>query len=255
MWCGYYDGNEKSKRCQGKCGFVYHHTEENKPCTLMGDIRTEHFTRLTREEWEAMNKLEEVVLYIHGKGGSAAESEHYKKLFPGSDVYGFDYKAQNPWDAKEEFAAKAKELSVKYNKIILIAQSIGAYFSMNSGLDRYIERAYFISPIVNLERLIMDMITWAGTSEAGLEKRKIIPIDFGEDLSWDYLQYVRNNKINWEASTEILYGSLDNLQSIDTINEFGKRTSSVVTIMEGGEHWFHTQEQMEFLDDWINRKK
>ena len=52
LWCGYYDGNEKSKRCQEKCGFVYHHTEENKPCVLMGDIRTEHFTYLTKERWK-----------------------------------------------------------------------------------------------------------------------------------------------------------------------------------------------------------
>ncbi len=51
MWCGYYDGNEKSKRCQEKCGFVYHHTEKDKPCPLMGDVRTEHFTKLTREQW------------------------------------------------------------------------------------------------------------------------------------------------------------------------------------------------------------
>ena len=51
VWCGYYDGNVKSKRCQEKCGFRYHHTEENKPCELMGDIRTEHYTRLTRDEW------------------------------------------------------------------------------------------------------------------------------------------------------------------------------------------------------------
>ena len=51
MWWGYYDGNEKSKRCQEKCGFKYHHTEENKPCTLMGDVRTEHFTYLTKEQW------------------------------------------------------------------------------------------------------------------------------------------------------------------------------------------------------------
>lgn len=54
MWCGYYDGNEKSKRCQEKCGFRYHHTEENKPCSLMGDIRTEHFTRLTKEQWKSL---------------------------------------------------------------------------------------------------------------------------------------------------------------------------------------------------------
>ena len=51
MWCGYYDGNEKSKRVQEKCGFRYHHTEYNKPCKLMGDTRTEHFTCLTREQW------------------------------------------------------------------------------------------------------------------------------------------------------------------------------------------------------------
>lgn len=51
MWCGYYDGNEKSKRCQEKCGFTYHHTEENKPCVLMGDVRTEHFTRITKDEF------------------------------------------------------------------------------------------------------------------------------------------------------------------------------------------------------------
>ena len=26
MWCGYYDGNIKSKRAQENCGFVFHHT-------------------------------------------------------------------------------------------------------------------------------------------------------------------------------------------------------------------------------------
>lgn len=51
LWCGYYEGNIKSKRCQEKCGFRYHHTEENKLCELMGDIRTEHYSRLTRDEW------------------------------------------------------------------------------------------------------------------------------------------------------------------------------------------------------------
>ena len=57
MWCGYYDGNEKSKRAQEKCGFKYHHTEENKPCALMGDFRTEHFTYLTKEEWEQNTQI------------------------------------------------------------------------------------------------------------------------------------------------------------------------------------------------------
>lgn len=55
VWCGYYDGNEKSRRVQEKCGFCYHHTEEDKPCQMMGDVRTEHFTHLTRDEWQYKN--------------------------------------------------------------------------------------------------------------------------------------------------------------------------------------------------------
>ena len=56
LWCGYYDGNEKSERCQRKCGFTYHHTEKDIPCELMGDIRTVHFSYITKEDWLKLNK-------------------------------------------------------------------------------------------------------------------------------------------------------------------------------------------------------
>ena len=52
LWCGYYEGNEKSRRVQEKCGFQYHHTEKDKPCPLMGEVRTEYFTYLSKEQWE-----------------------------------------------------------------------------------------------------------------------------------------------------------------------------------------------------------
>ena len=52
LWCGYFDGNEKSRRAQEKCGFTYHHTNKDVYLALTDDIRTAHVTRLTREEWE-----------------------------------------------------------------------------------------------------------------------------------------------------------------------------------------------------------
>ena len=109
------------------------------------------------------------VLYVHGKGGSAAEAEHYRALFPQAEVYGFDYRAETPWDAKEEFSARAAELRTAYSRVLLVANSIGAYFSMNAGLAKMVEKAWLISPIVNMERLILDMIAWAGTTVAELE--------------------------------------------------------------------------------------
>ena len=54
LWCSYYDGNEKSRRCMEKCGFRYHHTEENKVCSLIGEVRTEHYNYLTKEQWELL---------------------------------------------------------------------------------------------------------------------------------------------------------------------------------------------------------
>lgn len=51
IWCGYFDGNIKSKRVQEKCGFTYHHTNHNILWELMDDIRTEHITCLAKEDW------------------------------------------------------------------------------------------------------------------------------------------------------------------------------------------------------------
>ncbi len=51
VWCGYYDGNVKSKRVCEKCGFVYHHTNQDVVSPL-GDVRTEHFHLLTKDNYK-----------------------------------------------------------------------------------------------------------------------------------------------------------------------------------------------------------
>lgn len=51
VWCGYYDGNRKSKRVQEKIGFEYHHTCENVPVPLMNETRVGHTNVLTKEHW------------------------------------------------------------------------------------------------------------------------------------------------------------------------------------------------------------
>lgn len=52
IWCGYYAGNEKSRRAQEKCGFTYHHTLQSVPRPLLGDSSDEVVSRLTRAQWQ-----------------------------------------------------------------------------------------------------------------------------------------------------------------------------------------------------------
>lgn len=195
--------------------------------------------------------MRKMVLYVHGKGGSAEEAEHYQDLFPDSDVIGLDYQAQTPWDAKQAFPAAFDALCQGYDEVTLIANSIGAYFSMQTLSEKPISRAFLISPIVDMEQLILNMMHWENITEENLKEKRIIPTKSGETLSWDYLCYVRNHPINWHIPTYILYGSQDVLTSLEDIKAFSKHISAHLTVMENGEHWFHTNEQMDFLDKWL----
>ena len=110
-----------------------------------------------------------------------------------------------------------------------------------------------MSPIVNMEKLIEDMMAWAGVTETELRKRKEIPTEFGETLSWEYLCYVRKHPIDWRVPTDILTGANDHLTSYDTLSGFADKIGASLTVMENGEHWFHTDEQFAFLDRWLRR--
>lgn len=197
--------------------------------------------------------MDKKIIYIHGKGGNAEEAVHYKYLFNDCDVVGFDYASQTPWEAREEFPRFFDEVCQNGQPVEIIANSIGAFFAMSALSGKRIEKAFFISPIVDMEKLISDMMLWENVTEAELRAKKEIRTAFGETLSWEYLCYVRENPIVWGVPTHILYGDQDNLTSYETISGFAERVGATLTVMRGGEHWFHTESQMDFLDQWIKR--
>ncbi len=195
------------------------------------------------------------VIYIHGKNGSADEAEIYKPVFSEYEVIGLDYKAETPWQAKSEFPKLFDELCAESNEVVLVANSIGAYFAMHSLAEKRISKAFFISPIVDMQQLILYMMKCAGVSEKELAQRGEIKTDFGETLSWEYLCYVRERPIKWHIPTEILYGENDNLTSLETITAFAERTGAGLIVMPDGEHWFHTEEQIWFLTEWLTKRR
>lgn len=197
--------------------------------------------------------MKDLVIYIHGKGGNIEETNHYQSIFRESDVIGLDYKSQTPWEAEIEFPMLYDRYAKAYDSIILIANSIGAYFTMLSLAEKNISHALFISPIVDMEKLIIDMMKWLNITEDELKSKKEVETEFGETLSWEYLSYVKNHPIRWSVPTSILYGEKDNLTSKETITKFAEQIGATLTIMGNGEHWFHTDEQLNFLDTWVKK--
>lgn len=194
------------------------------------------------------------VLYIHGMYGNADESAHYRRLFDGCAVEGLDYQTFTPWETGKEIAAAVRVLKKNYEKVILVAVSIGAYFSMHADIDGIADRAYFISPVVDMERMIDRMMRAAGVSEEDLRAAGEIETP-GGTLSYAYLTYARTHPGRLCAPTSILYGGRDGLVPRDEIEAFANARGARLTVMEDGEHRFFAEEQMRFLDEWLKRER
>ena len=131
--------------------------------------------------------MKDLIVYVHGRGGSAGEAEYYKMLFPNSEVIGFDYRSQTPWEAKKEFPEFFAVQRSRFEHLTLIANSIGAFFALSSLDETLVDRAYLISPVVDMENLICNMMKWANVTEQELAEQQKIATSFGETLSWEYL--------------------------------------------------------------------
>lgn len=160
-------------------------------------------------------------------------------------------KVQNCVQDLNTIMGYAKSLS---NNISVFACSMGAYFSLLAYSHEPLQQCLFLSPVVNMERIINNMMTWFNVSENRLEKEKEISTPIGQTLYWDYYCYVKEHPIvNWNKQTSILYGAEDNLCEFDVVSTFAKGFHCDLQIMENGEHYFHTEEQLQFFRLWLKK--
>ena len=140
-----------------------------------------------------------------------------------------------------------------YNQINIFACSMGVYFSLLAYQNEKIDLCLFLSPVINMKHIIDNMMSSCSVTEKELKERKEIKTDFGQTLYWDYYLYVKNNPIEtWNKKTFILYGRKDNMQSEKLIKEFSIKNDINLNILENGEHFFHTKEELKYYNDWIN---
>ena len=145
----------------------------------------------------------------------------------------------------------AKVLS---NNISLFACSMGAYFSLLAYSNEPFKQCLFLSPVVNMERIISNMMTWFNVSEDRLKTEREISTPVGHKLYWDYYCYVKEHPVvAWNKSTSILYGSEDNISEFDVVSEFVKHFDCDLQVVEKGEHYFHSEEQMQVFRQWLKK--
>ena len=204
-----------------------------------------------------------VWLFLHGKQGCKEEGLDFAELAcpKGWQVCSIDMPEHGqrqggpeqlvPWTVVPELEAVMNYARSHWSQVALRANSIGTWFAMQAFAKTPPVRSLFVSPILDMAELIRTMMGWAGVTEADLEARGEIATSFGEILSWRYRQYAMDHPITrWDSPTAVLCGGLDNLTPCSTAEAFAVRFHADLTVMEDGEHWFHTPEQLDVLRRW-----
>ena len=153
-----------------------------------------------------------------------------------------------PWDVIPELQSVLRYAGGRYATIAVHATSIGAWFSMHAFADARIEKCLFVSPLVDMPAMIRGMMVAAGVDRARLKREKEIQTDFGQTLSWDYLCFAEAHPARaFCPDTAVLYGGADTTVPRATIDRFVADNECRLTVLPGGEHWFHTEAQLAAL--------
>ena len=209
---------------------------------------------------------EKLYIYVHGRYSKKEEADTFASIVTriGYQVLSFDlpehgeridqkYKCtiQNSIHDLMDIYSFAQN---KYKCFSLYACSIGAYFSLSTFQNIIFDKCLFVSPVLNMKRLIQNMMKLSNITEEVLKEKKEIETTLGEIVSWDYYEFIKNNQIKkWKNETHILYGENDNITERDILDSFVKKYKCNLEIHKNGEHWFHTEEQLKYLENWIKK--
>lgn len=211
---------------------------------------------------------EQLYLFVHGKMSCKEEAAGFAQIAVarGYQVLSFDLPEHGErkgktdvtfdiWNGIRDLHIIMNYVEKHWKNVSLFACSIGAYFSLMTYAEKSFSKCLFLSPIVDMKQLIEDMMKWYSVSEEELQAKGIIDTPMGEKLDWMYYRYVVEHPVvSWLSPTMILYGSADNLMSQETIQAFVEKHGAELTVLEGGEHWFHTEEQVAFLEKWLDER-
>lgn len=203
---------------------------------------------------EVQKDTKKLAIYIHGLNGSAEEANDFDYLKDQYDVVGLDYQDGNPWEVGPAIKEKFLELSKGYDEVVVIANSIGAFYTYEYLSDCKIKKAFFISPIVSMLQSIIDLMVRYNIKDKELREKKFIELDDGTVLSYDFYQYVSDEEVSWEVPTDVLYGAYDEVVFFGGMLEFlESHPTCKLTVKSDAQHFFHTEEEMQFIKEWLLR--
>jgi pimeloyl-ACP methyl ester carboxylesterase len=156
----------------------------------------------------------------------------------------------NPQNCVNDLLQVYEYAKTEFETISLFGCSIGAYFTMLAFGGLPIKQAVFLSPAVDMARIIENIMAAFNITPEDLKQAGIIETPI-KKLYWDYYDYIKKTPIKWSVPTSILYGENDGICEQNIVRSFAENNGAKLTVAKNCEHWFHTEYQLEVLRKWL----
>lgn len=130
--------------------------------------------------------------------------------------------------------------------------SLGAYYALLALGSASFRRSWFLSPVLDMEQLVRRWMAEEAITEKRLRQEGTISLAAGPFLGWDDYCYIRRHPVDgWSSPLSILYGERDDMTDRSALDAFVRAHAAALQIVENGEHYFHTAEQLQIVRDWL----
>lgn len=137
--------------------------------------------------------------------------------------------------------------------INLATCSFGTYFSLLAYKDCKFDKCLFISPLVDMENMILSMLKKAKITLTRLEIEGEVRT-YSETLYYDYYKYVVEHRIEkWDSPTFMIRAENDLIVDEKTITDFSEKYKTELEIIPNAEHFLHTESDYHALEIWLNK--
>jgi pimeloyl-ACP methyl ester carboxylesterase len=156
----------------------------------------------------------------------------------------------NPQNCVNDLLQVYEYAKTEFETASFFGCSIGAYFAMLAFEKLPIKQAVFLSPVVDMTRIIKNIMAVFNITPEDLKQNGIIETPI-KKLYFDYYDYVKNTPVKWGVPTEILYGENDDICEQNIVRSFAENSGAKLTVAKNCEHWFHTNYQLDVLRKWL----
>ena len=138
-------------------------------------------------------------------------------------------------------------------EVSLLAISVGAYVALCDMPSRTFERAWLVSPLLDLERYVRDVMSACSVTDERLEAETVVDTPRAS-LSWPDLCFLMEHPVRLDMPSWTIRGDGDDVVPREALSRFLSAPGAELVEIAGGPHFLGEPPYLDTVASWFAQR-